>query len=153
MGKFVRYAIFVALGFLAACATEVQPTDHSAVVRAGPWGKVYRGGYVEVASIQGGEAGWRLRSAVEVPAGDQSGMFYVYLCNGDTAHCCWIAQAQIRFVVEAGRIYQARAREQVNGSNQFWVWVEDHATGKVVGGIAPQGLASGDRQSESPSSR
>jgi hypothetical protein len=114
-------------------------------VRAGPWGKVYRGGYVEVASVNGIEPSWRMRSEIEVRAGDQAGVFYVYLCKDDAQQCYSISQAQFSFRAEAGRIYRARAREQTNGSNQFWVWVEDQATGKRAGGTPPGGLASEEK--------
>jgi len=139
------FAIVVAAGCAAACATALQPTDRTAVVRAGPWGKVYRGGYVEVASVNGVEPSWRMRSEIEVPAGDQAGVFYVYLCKDDAQQCYSIGQAQFSFRAEAGRIYRARAREQTNGSNQFWVWVEDQATGKLAGGTAPGGRAAGEK--------
>jgi hypothetical protein len=130
----------VALLALASCAgqqTALKPTDRTAVVRATSWGKVYRGGYVEIASVNGEEPSWRLRSEMELPAGEQTAVFYVYLCNGDMRDCTSIAQAQIRFRAEPRHTYRARAREQINGSNRFWVWVEDEIDGKTVGGTPP----------------
>jgi hypothetical protein len=132
----------VALFVLSGCAylAEPEPTDHTSVVKAGRWGEVYRGGYVELVSVDGVEPRWRLRSDIEVRPGDQTGLFYVYLCSGGSMPCNnSIAGAQIRFRAEAGHTYRARAREQVNGSNRFWIWVEDDATGKVVGGTSPSG--------------
>ncbi len=136
-----RIAIVLATG-ATACATSLEPTDHSAVVKAGPWGRLYRGGYVGVASLNGIEPSWRLRSQIEVPAGDQAGVFDVYLCQDDAQQCYWIARAQFGFRAEAGRTYRTRAREQENGSNRFWVWVEDQATGSVAGGNPPGGMTS-----------
>jgi hypothetical protein len=131
----------VALVLLAGCANfqpgELKPTDKTAVVRAGQWGKVYRGGYVEIASVNGVEPSWRLRSEMELDAGAQTALFYVYLCKESFSHCDSIAEARVEFRAQAGHTYQVRAREQVNGSNRFWVWIEDQATGKAVGGTPP----------------
>jgi hypothetical protein len=132
--------IAVALLVLSGCANleQLKPTDHTSVIKAGQWGEAYRGGYVEIISVNGVEPSWRLRSEMEVGAGDQTGLFYVYLCNGSSKDCNnSIAEAQISFRAEPGHTYRAHAREQVNGSNRFWVWVEDEATGKVVGGTSP----------------
>jgi len=119
---------------LSACTlfAEPKPTEHTAVVKDGPWGKVYRGGYVEVASVSGVQPDWRLHSAVSIPAGDRSAWLYVYLCNENPKHCISIAQAQVAFDAQAGHTYRPRAQEQVNGSNRFWVWMEDEATGQTV---------------------
>ena len=136
--------IAIAFSVISGCAylEPPKPTDHSAVVKAGQWGEVYRGGYVELVSTSSVEPGWRLHSAVQIPAGDQVGLFYVYLCAGGSSQCNdSIAQAQFAFRAEAGHTYRPRAREQVNGSNQFWVWLVDEATGNVVGG-SPPGSAS-----------
>jgi len=135
-----RGRAIVALLVLSACAytQPLKPTDHTAVVRAGQWGEVYRGGYVEIVSISSVEPTFRLRSNMEIPAGEQTGLFDVYLCNGGSTQCHdSIAQAQFAFRAEAGHTYRPRAREQVNGSNQFWVWLVDEANGKVVGGNPP----------------
>ena len=117
----------------SGCAFHRQAGDETAVIKAGPWGKVYRGGYVEVASIRGIEPQWRLHSEVEVSPGNVNALFYVYLCQGDRNHCFSVAEAPIAFRVDAGRTYRARAREEVNGSNRFTVWVENETTGQTVG--------------------
>ena len=130
-----------ALLFLSGCALmeerTLKPTDKSAVIKAGAWGKVYRGGYVELASINNIEPSWRVRSEMEVGVGTQSALFYVFLCQSDTKHCTSVAQSQISFRTEASHTYQVHAREQVTGRNQFWVWVVDEASGAVVGGAPP----------------
>jgi len=116
---------------LALCACTLpgtpKPTDQTAVLKAAPWGKVYRGGYVEI-----DQADWRLHSALTIPTGDRSAWFSVYLCNADSAHCTSIARAQVAFRAQAGHVYRPRAEEQINGSNRFWVWVEDEASGQPV---------------------
>jgi hypothetical protein len=114
---------------LPACTLPVspKPTDQTAVLKDGPWGKVYRGGYVQIV-----QADWRLHSALTIPPGDQSLWFYVYLCNEDPAHCSSIARAQVRFRAQAGHTYRPHAQEQINGSNRFWVWVVDEGTGQTV---------------------
>jgi hypothetical protein len=124
---------------LSACTLlgDPKPTDQTAVVKDGPWGKVYRGGYVEMVSVTDVQPEWRLHSALSIPPGDRSARFYVYLCNEDPKHCVSIAQAQVAFHAQAGHTYRARAQEEVNGSNRFWVWVEDEGTGQVVGGTVP----------------
>jgi len=52
-----RASAAIALLLLSGCATfqrdKSRPLDKVAVVKAGPWGKVYRGGYVELASVNG----------------------------------------------------------------------------------------------------
>ncbi|HTO43577.1 MAG TPA: hypothetical protein VML56_05825 [Burkholderiales bacterium] len=125
---------------LSACAytQPLKPSDHTAVVRAGHWGEVYRGGYVEIVSVSSAEPTFRLRSDMEIPAGEQTGLFDVYLCSDGSNQCHnSIAQAQFGFKAKAGHIYRIRAREQVNGSNQFWVWLVDEADGSVAGGTPP----------------
>jgi hypothetical protein len=92
---------------------------------------------VEIASVDGVEPNWRLRSEMELAAGARTAVFYVYLCNGGMRDCTSIAQAQIRFRAEPRHTYRTRAPEQINGSNRFWVWVEDQADGKTVGGTQP----------------
>jgi hypothetical protein len=133
--------VAVAVLVLSGCASleEPRPTDRTAVVKAGQWGEIYRGGHAEMVSVNGVQPSWRLRSEIEVGAGDQTGLFYVYLCNGGSKPCNnSIAEAQISFRAEGGHTYRVHAREQVNGSNRFWVWVEDEGTGKVVGGATPR---------------
>ena len=120
-----------------ACAGPLKPSDKTAVVRAGEWGKIYRGGYVELASVSGTDARWRIRSELEVTPGILNGVYYVYLCTQGDKHCTSVAQAPISFKAQAGHSYQVHAREQVNGSNRFWVWIVDEADGQVVGGTSP----------------
>jgi hypothetical protein len=119
---------------LPACTLldNPKPTDQTAVVKDGPWGKVYRGGYVEIVSVNDVEPDWRLHSTLTIPPGDRSAWFHVYLCNEGPEHCISIAQAQVAFRAQAGHTYRPRAQEHVNGSNRFWVWVEDEGTGEPV---------------------
>ena len=129
--SFLRAGTLLAL---SACTFlgEPKPTDQTAVVKDGPWGKVYRGGYVEIVSVNGVQPDWRVHSALSISPGDRSAWFFVYLCNEDPKHCISIAQAQVAFHAQAGHTYRPRAEEQVNGSNRFWVWVEDAGTGQAV---------------------
>jgi hypothetical protein len=124
---------------LSGCTLLAEPkaTDRIAVVRAGHWGGVYRGGYVEVESVSGVQMEWRLHAAIAVPAGEHSAMLSVYLCNGGRMNCVPIARNQVSFLAKVDTTYQAHAQEQVNGSNRFWVWVEDEGSGQVVGGTRP----------------
>jgi hypothetical protein len=139
MSALISFLCAGALLVVSGCTilADPKPTDQTALVKAGPWGKVYRGGRVEIVSINGIEPSWRLRSALAIPDGDRSALFYVYLCNDDPKHCISVAQATVAFHAQAGHTYRARAQEQVNGSNRFWVWVEDEGTGRVVGGTVP----------------
>ena len=127
----------LALLSVSGCGGTLKPTEHTAVVKAGPWGKIYRGGYVELASVSGTDASWRVRSEMEVTPGILNGVYYIYLCTQGNKHCTSVAEAQISFKAEAGHAYLVRAREQVNGSNRFWVWIEDEADGRLVGGSSP----------------
>ena len=140
-GSLRRASAACALLLLSSCAAleqrTLKPTDQTSVVKAGQWGKVYRGGYVELASVGSADAGWRLRSEIEITPGILSGVYYIYLCTQGNEHCTSVAQAQISFKAEAGHSYQVRAREQVNGSNRFWIWIVDEANGRVVGGTPP----------------
>ena len=134
MTAFTSFSLAGVLLALSACTLldNPKPTDQTAVVKDGPWGKVYRGGYVEIVPVSDGQPDWRLHSALTIPPGDRSAWFYVYLCNEDPTHCIAIAQAQVAFRAQAGHTYRPRAQEQVNGSNRFWVWVEDEGTGEPV---------------------
>jgi hypothetical protein len=129
---------------LSACAllAEPKPTTRTAVVKGGHWGRVYRGGYVELESVSGVTPQWRLHSAIGITTGEHSALLSVYLCNADPKHCVSIAQAQIAFDAQGGHTYRACAQEQVNGSNRFWVWVEDEGTGRVAGGTPPSASGS-----------
>jgi len=131
MHEVVR-ALLAATALLSLSACSPRPTEQTAVVKDGQWGKVYRGGYVEMVSVSGVQTQWRMHSALSIPAGELSAWFYVYLCNADPSNCVSIAQALVPFRAEAGHSYRARAQEQLNGSNRFWVWVEDEETGSAV---------------------
>src|SRR6185503_7673369 len=83
-------AVLACLLFSFCSALQQQPlrpTDKSVVVRAGEWGKIYRGGYVELASVWGTNPGWRLHSDLAIIPGMLSGVYYVYLCAHDYNHC------------------------------------------------------------------
>ena len=136
LSSFLAAAAFLTL---SACTllNNPKPTDQTAVIKAGQWGKVYRGGYVEIISVNGVEPQWRLHSALAIPGGDRSGLFAVNLCKAGPTDCIPIADVQVAFRAQAGHTYLPRAQEQVNGSNRFWVWVEDEGTGQVVGGTVP----------------
>ena len=140
-GKLPCARALLALVLLSSCAVVEQgtlkPTDKTAVVKAGQWGKVYRGGYVEIAALKDAQTGWRMRSEMEVTPGILNGVYYIYLCTQGNKHCTSVAQAQISFKAEAGHTYQAHAREQTNGSNLFWVWVVDEESNRMVGGTMP----------------
>ncbi|HEX6827595.1 MAG TPA: hypothetical protein VF104_01310 [Burkholderiales bacterium] len=41
------------------------------------------------------------------------------------------------FQSQSGHTYRPRAREQVNGSNRFWVWVEEEGSGEAVSERVP----------------
>ena len=139
MRSLTSFSLAAALLTLAACTLldNPKPTDQTAVIRAGQWGKVYRGGYVEIIWVNGVEPQWRLHSAMSIPAGDRSALFSVNLCNGGPQDCIPIAETQVAFRAQAGHTYLPRAQEQAHGSNRFWVWVEDEGTGQVVGGTVP----------------
>ncbi|HTT40397.1 MAG TPA: hypothetical protein VMH32_22315 [Burkholderiales bacterium] len=147
MNVFTSFSIAGAALALCACSLlgEPKPSGETAVVKPGFWGAAYRGGYVEIVSIDGVQPSWRLRSALEISAGDRAALFYVYLCNEGPRLCMSgvsIAQAQVSFRAQGGHAYRPRAREQVNGSNRFWVWVEDAASGEVAGGTVPPAAGS-----------
>jgi hypothetical protein len=127
---------------LASCAlfepARIDPGPGTSVVRSAPWGKVYRGGYVQVLNVSGYEPSWQNRHDVATPPGEQSGAFSVNLCpDGAYKRCYPVATTQLAFRTEPGRSYLVKAREKVNGSNEFWVWVEDEQSHAVVGGVAP----------------
>jgi hypothetical protein len=113
-----------------------MPSDNSAVLQAGEWGKVYRGGYIEVVSIGGAAATWRLRSDVAVAAGEHTALVYVFLCEQSTKHCRSVAQTELHFRALPGRTYRLMAQEQGHGSNRFSVWLTDLSTGERVASTA-----------------
>ena len=127
----------VAVLALSACSVfeAPKPTEHTAVIKPGRWGEVYRGGAVSAVAVNGVDPGWRLRADLQVAPGDLSARIDVFLCTGGATPCNnVIAASEVRFRAEAGRVYRPHARERVNGSNRFWIWVEDDATGEAVGG-------------------
>jgi hypothetical protein len=127
---------------LSGCAllqpARLDPTPDTSVVRSAPWGKVYRGGYVQVLSVNGYEPSFRNRHDVAAPPGEQHGAFAVNVCpDGTYKRCYAVTTTQIAFRTEPGRSYLVKAREKLNGNNKFWVWVEDEQSHVVVGGVAP----------------
>ena len=59
------------------------------------------------------------------------------LCRGSDQTCPELASTEVQFNTELGHSYVVRAQEKINGSNQFWIWVQDQETAAVVGGEAP----------------
>ncbi len=126
---------------LGGCAlferTQLQPGLHTAVLRGADWGRVYRGGYVAIIDVNGQRPAWATPRQIEVKAGQQFGSFQVILCATQTAQCQPLKLVQLKMQLEAAAAYEVHARETVNGSNEFWVWVEDARTRTVAGGEAP----------------
>jgi hypothetical protein len=119
---------------------QLEPDTQTSVVRSAPWGKVYRGGYVQVVNVSGVEPSFSNKREVAVPPGARRGVLWVSLCEGDSYKRCYTVQTvQLDFRTEPGRSYLARAREKVHGSNEFWVWVEEQESRAVVGGERPPG--------------
>ena len=131
------------LPLLAGCAlfarTELQPDAHTAVVRAGDWGKVYRGGYVAIVNVNGQQPDWATPRQIKVAPGEQFGVFQVVLCETQHAGCRPLALAQLKLRLAPGAIYDVLAQEKVNGSNEFWVWAQDAKTKTLAGGERPPG--------------
>jgi hypothetical protein len=48
-----------------------------------------------------------------------------------------LASTEVRFNTELGHSYVVYAKERINGSNQFWIWVQDQQTGAIAGGDSP----------------
>jgi len=115
----------------------LEPTSDTAVVRSGQWGEFYRGGYVRIESVSGHAPTWRNNQEVSVGGGQQTGTFSVMLCRGSDQNCPELASIELRFNTELAHSYVVRAQEKINGSNQFWIWVQDQETAAVVGGQAP----------------
>jgi len=111
----------------------------TAVLRAREWGKVYRGGRVRIVSVDARTPSWRDADDMVLEPGARTGEFQVLLCATDGVDCQPIASAQVSFRVTAGRTYVVRAQERVNGSNRFFVWVEDVQSRELAGGEAPAG--------------
>lgn len=124
------------LAAIGGCALfseqKLVPTEHTAVLRSGVWGGVYRGGLVEAVAVDGNETGWRLRKDVQVAAGERAPMFSISLCDGSAIHCNPIAHAELKTTLAPGHSYLAHAKEQGNGTNRFRVWLTDETSGAVV---------------------
>jgi hypothetical protein len=117
--------------------THLTPTADTAVVRSGQWGEFYRGGYVRIESVSGHTPSWRNSQEVSVDGGRQTGTFSVMLCRGSDQSCPELASTEVRFNTELGHSYVVHAQEKINGSNQFWIWVQDQQTGTTAGGDPP----------------
>jgi len=117
--------------------THLAPTAETAVVRSGQWGEFYRGGYVRIESVSGHAPSWRNSQEVAVGGGQQTGIFGVMLCRGSDQSCPELASIEVRFNTDPGHSYVVHAQERINGSNQFWIWVQDQQTGAMAGGDSP----------------
>jgi hypothetical protein len=126
-------AALIATSLAAGCTllqqTHVAPDQDAAVLKSGAWGKVYRGGYVRILSVNGQAPPLANRNEMALRGGEQAVDFQVLLCQEDAGHCQPIAAASLSFSAEPGHTYLVRAREAVNGSNDFTVWVEDARDG------------------------
>jgi len=114
-----------------------MPGPDTAVLRAGSWGGVYRGGSVSIVSVSGASPHWTDTSQMVIPAGERQGEFQILLCENGQMQCRPLAQASIAFHADAGSSYVVRAQETVNGSDRFSVWVENAQTGAVAGRTDP----------------
>jgi hypothetical protein len=137
-----RLLSIASAALLSGCAlfqpARLEPDAQTSVVRSGPWGKVYRGGYVQVVTVSGVEPSFSNKREVAVPPGEQRGVLWVSLCEGESRKRCYtVKSAQLDFRTEPGRSSVARAKEKLHGSNEFWVWVEDQDTRAVTGGERP----------------
>lgn len=128
---------------LAGCVlfehSQPQASVDTAVLRARGWGKVYRGGRVRIVSVDARAPSWRNTDDMLLDPGPRTGEFQVLLCAAEGLDCQPIASTRVSFRVEAGRTYIVRAQEQVNGSNHFFVWVEDVQSRALAGGETPAG--------------
>jgi hypothetical protein len=87
--------------------------------------------------VNGTTAHWRLRSDSAVNPGQLSLLAYVYLCQQSQSQCYSVAAVPLTLSAQAGHRYRLHAREQVSGTNQFWVWAVDEANDSVAGGTQP----------------
>lgn len=126
---------------MSGCALFYTPTvlpgPDTAVLRSGSWGGVYRGGRVSIEKVNGTAPPWTDPRNMVMPPGEKQGEFLVLLCQDEQMHCRPLARAVVTFHADAARSYVVRARETVNGSDRFSVWVEDAQSGAVAGGTAP----------------
>ena len=125
----------------AGCALFYTPTlspgRDTAVLRAGTWGSVYRGGLVSIVSVSGGTPRWTDTRQMVIPPGERQGEFEVLLCENEQMQCRPLARVAVAFHADAGTSYAVRARETVNGSDRFSVWVENAQTGAIAGHTDP----------------
>jgi hypothetical protein len=139
--KLARSWVLLLTLMTSSCAlfqtAHLEPTADTAVVRSGQWGEFYRGGYVRIESVSGHTPSWRNSQEVAVGGGQQTGKFSVMLCRGSDQNCPELSSAELRFTTDLGHSYVVHAQEKINGSNQFWIWVQDQETAAVVGGEAP----------------
>jgi len=126
---------------LAGCALFHTPTltpgADTAVLRAGSWGGVYRGGSVSIVSVNGATPHWTDTSQMVIPPGEKQGEFQVLLCANEQMQCRPLARSAVAFRADAGNSYVVRAQETVNGSDRFSAWVENAQTGAVAGRTDP----------------
>jgi hypothetical protein len=119
--------------------SQPEASADTTVLRAREWGKVYRGGRVRIVSVDARAPSWRITDDMVLDPGPRTGEFQVLLCATEGLDCQLIASTRVSFRVEAGRTYIVRAQERVNGSNRFFVWVEDAQSRALAGGEAPAG--------------
>ena len=126
---------------LSGCALFYTPTlkpgPDTAVLHAGSWGGVYRGGSVSIVSVSGGSPHWTDTRQIVIPPGERQGEFQILLCENEQMQCRPLARASVAFRADAGSSYVVRAQETVNGSDRFSVWVENTQTGVVAGRTDP----------------
>ena len=88
------------LALLGGCTlferNELKATDQTAVVRGADWGKVYRGGYVQIVSVTGKSPAWGSSDQTAVPPGPQTGEFLVLLCQTERMGCQPLARNHVR---------------------------------------------------------
>jgi hypothetical protein len=134
-------SISLAAVALTGCALFYTPTltpgPDTAVLRAGTWGGVYRGGSVSIVSVSGATPSWTDTRQMVIPPGERRGEFQVLLCENEQLQCRPLTRVGVAFRADAGSAYVVRAQETVNGSDRFSVWVENAQSGAVAGRTDP----------------
>ena len=130
-------ATAVASGCALIHTPTVSPGPDTAVLRAGSWGGVYRGGSVSIVSVNGATPDWTDTRQMLIPPGESRGQFQVLLCENDQLQCRPLARVGVAFHADAGSSYVLRAQETVNGTDRFSVWVENAQTRAVAGRSDP----------------
>jgi hypothetical protein len=134
-------SLSLCLAALSGCALfytpPVSPGPDTAVLRAGNWGGVYRGGRVSIERVNGTAPRFTDTQNMVLPPGEQQGDFEVLLCRNGQMQCRPLARAAVAFRVDGGRSYVVHAKETVNGSDRFTVWVEDAQSGAIAGAVTP----------------